>query len=696
MGDHMQGQGIRFRLQGYVPDFGASVLNAFDLPVWKQATSLVAFGVELFVREGAVNVSLRHVSPDGAEQEIARLTCFDPGSAFSPPIFLADQPEGVILPVVESASEGAEYDIYFGTNEPPLTPYSATAFILDAEGQGIAGALQAFRDYRQEHRAQSTARHAQLIVIDQNNQADPAMIQDACSEPETDSETGEYKPVTLLPNDRTGAKGPGRGLYEIGYGKLAERGFTHFCLLHDAQALHPEMLARTAALHAFLQPGFYLGAPVYSSAATPTEARCHCIGQPLPDGENLAPTDLTAFLRAERIRDRAGPHWLGIDTRDMHRNGLPYPLSGRDAAREYDDRLNANGLRAILPLSLWSMPSGRVDRRTKVRRPNRPEQTTIAYWGQLAVNQPSRLWPGRAQNALRQQYETAALHLKAENGLRSQGYELAKQIHRLESQLAHNNLLDPARVQADQDRANRVMLSLLRNRHAGQRAVIVGNGPSLKIPDLDRLRGEITFASNKIYLAYGDTDWRPTYYSVEDHLVLLNNRDAIAALKDSFKIFPANMRDFGYHEADTVFAPFLPPKSFEEPLSDPDFPEFSTDLSHGICWGSTIVYSQIQMAVHMGCTEIVLIGIDHSYALPSVKQGNYYLHEGEKNHFHPEYRSPGEKWHQPNLEVLEVSYARARDICAARGINVVNASRKTALDVFERADFDKLFTSETP
>ena len=98
----------------------------------------------------------------------------------------------------------------------------------------------------------------------------------------------------------------------------------------------------------------------------------------------------------------------------------------------------------------------------------------------------------------------------------------------------------------------------------------------------------------------------------------------------------------------------------------------------------------------MGCTEIVLIGVDHSYALPSVKQGNYYLHEGEINHFHPDYRSTGEKWHQPNLEVLEVSYARARDTCAARGISVVNASRKTALDVFERADFDTLFPPETP
>ena len=93
----------------------------------------------------------------------------------------------------------------------------------------------------------------------------------------------------------------------------------------------------------------------------------------------------------------------------------------------------------------------------------------------------------------------------------------------------------------------------------------------------------------------------------------------------------------------------------------------------------------------MGCTEIVLIGVDHSYQLPSVKQGNRYIYEGERNHFHPDYRAPGEAWHQPNLDVLERSYGKARDVCAASGIRIVNASRHSALTVFERADFDQLF-----
>lgn len=252
-------------------------------------------------------------------------------------------------------------------------------------------------------------------------------------------------------------------------------------------------------------------------------------------------------------------------------------------------------------------------------------------------------------------------------------------------------LWDVDRFEADQDRANRLALSLLRDRHRGCRAVIVGNGPSLRISDLDRLHGEVSFASNKIFLAYPDTSWRPTYYSVEDYLVLQQNWQEICSLQGSLKLFPANTRAYGYHAPDTVFAPFLPPRSFADPLSDPEFPAFSSDLVQGISWGSTIVYSQIQMAVFMGCEEIVLIGLDHSYVLPDTKRGNTYRHTGEQNHFHPEYRTPGEIWHQPNLDVLEVSYMRAKRACEEQGIRILNASRRSELRVFERADFDQYF-----
>ena len=99
---------------------------------------------------------------------------------------------------------------------------------------------------------------------------------------------------------------------------------------------------------------------------------------------------------------------------------------------------------------------------------------------------------------------------------------------------------------------------------------------------------------------------------------------------------------------------------------------------------------QIQLACFMGFSEIYLLGIDHSYKVPSKKEGNKYVSEGEVNHFHPDYRKPGELWHEPNLEVLEHSYETARRACEKLGVKIVNASRSTKLDVFERENLDKV------
>ncbi len=47
-----------------------------------------------------------------------------------------------------------------------------------------------------------------------------------------------------------------------------------------------------------------------------------------------------------------------------------------------------------------------------------------------------------------------------------------------------------------------IKLRKLYNIHSGKRCFIIGNGPSLKSEDLDKLRDEISFASNGIYLIF--------------------------------------------------------------------------------------------------------------------------------------------------------------------------------------------------
>ena len=58
----------------------------------------------------------------------------------------------------------------------------------------------------------------------------------------------------------------------------------------------------------------------------------------------------------------------------------------------------------------------------------------------------------------------------------------------------------------------------LKNIHAGQACVVIGNGPSLKVVDLTKLHelGIPTFACNRIHLIFPQTPWRPDYYFMSD------------------------------------------------------------------------------------------------------------------------------------------------------------------------------------
>ncbi len=46
--------------------------------------------------------------------------------------------------------------------------------------------------------------------------------------------------------------------------------------------------------------------------------------------------------------------------------------------------------------------------------------------------------------------------------------------------------------------ANDQTLAASKDRHEGERCSVIGNGPSLRTSALDRLRGESTFAANRI------------------------------------------------------------------------------------------------------------------------------------------------------------------------------------------------------
>jgi hypothetical protein len=230
----------------------------------------------------------------------------------------------------------------------------------------------------------------------------------------------------------------------------------------------------------------------------------------------------------------------------------------------------------------------------------------------------------------------------------------------------------------------------LKDIHTGQRGFVIGNGPSLKMEDLERLAGEITFACNNIYLAFPDTSWRPTYYTVSDPLAAREFGSVVRQLAVR-KIFSNSVSDFFTGDSDITW---LRQIDYVSDSSSDDF-AFSFDLRNGVYHGATTLYIQFQLAFYMGIEEIYLLGVDGDYNLPP-KQGKrsgmgvLVEHDAEVNHFHPEYRRKGESWWLADREFQLKTYTFARSVFEACGRRILNASRKSALEVFPRVDFDEL------
>lgn len=234
-------------------------------------------------------------------------------------------------------------------------------------------------------------------------------------------------------------------------------------------------------------------------------------------------------------------------------------------------------------------------------------------------------------------------------------------------------------------------IKTLKDIHRGQRAFIIGMGPSLLISDIDRLKEEVTFACNKIYLAFSDTKWRPTYYSVIDFLVAQNNRSDICELKLK-KIFTHTLHPLFLDQSDILYVRAVRnPGSVENPRI-----KFSRNILDATYGGYTVIYFQMQLAYYMGIREIYLLGVDFSFNIPktngekTVYGEDVLVHSGEVNHFHPEYRKPGEKWSVPNLNYQYKAFQCAKKVFESEGGFIGNASRNTKLDVFPLVDFDKI------
>lgn len=224
-------------------------------------------------------------------------------------------------------------------------------------------------------------------------------------------------------------------------------------------------------------------------------------------------------------------------------------------------------------------------------------------------------------------------------------------------------------------------LGSFKNIHQGSIGFLIGNGPSVQTPDLEKLKDRVTFCCNRFYLAYDMMDFRPTYTLASDLQTIGDFGNEIVENNEG-TIFIGWQRDWGKRpelKKNPIWINSNARKSFS----------FSVDIFNSVHPGGGTLISAIQIGYFMGINRFVLYGVDHDYKFVSNQQSEDVWHsaKGEGNHFIKNYRS-GKPWCPPETKMIEKSFQTCDRFLRSQGGWLKNATRGGKLEVLERIDFD--------
>lgn len=235
-------------------------------------------------------------------------------------------------------------------------------------------------------------------------------------------------------------------------------------------------------------------------------------------------------------------------------------------------------------------------------------------------------------------------------------------------------------------------IAKLQNKEKNKSCVIVCNGPSLTVSDLDMLdeAGIASFGTNRIYNIYKKTKWRPTYVSIFDQ-GLMYDKNSLAAISDSrTEVFFLN-KNAAYTARNLKCNLCLIDIDWNK--KNLKQPKFSTDASKGIFGIGTVTYSCIQIAYYLGFRTMYILGADNKYPWTHLKDGSHRFDAEQKSYFselNEILKKPamGATWE------MNVAYEYAENVSKKIGFKVYNVTRGGYLEAFERMDLETALEGE--
>lgn len=226
--------------------------------------------------------------------------------------------------------------------------------------------------------------------------------------------------------------------------------------------------------------------------------------------------------------------------------------------------------------------------------------------------------------------------------------------------------------------ADKKKISHLKDSHKGEVCFIVGNGPSLTLEDLELIKDYDSFACNRIYKIYNNTEWRPKYYVSQDLGILDEvQKDLDIIMENSDIVFLNSSKKSLRHDKTCYF--YLNGDYCNENV------KFSDRCDKVIYEGCTVVYTCIQLAAYMGYSQIYIIGVDHSYNFTTDENNN--VIDSDNNYMKG---LEGKLCFAPRMDISTLAFRKAREYCDNNKVNVYNATRGGKLEEFIRVNLDEV------
>ena len=223
-------------------------------------------------------------------------------------------------------------------------------------------------------------------------------------------------------------------------------------------------------------------------------------------------------------------------------------------------------------------------------------------------------------------------------------------------------------------------LERFKNIHRGEKCFVVGTGPSLKVEDIELLKGQVCFGVNTLFKIFNNTSWRPDYYCVIDPRTYSNIRKQLCENNVCNVFIAQNRMKEGFDEKNSI--PFnLECSSFYKIglKNHLKTMKFSGDIVRQVYDGASVVFAALQIAVYMGFSSIYLLGTDCNY-------DTNVLHASELG-YSKDYNYNWTK--QTGLTMIE-GFKVASEYAKKHGIKVYNATRGGMLEVFPRVNLEDI------